>query len=147
VTASATKLLVLTSCQSAPVEPFGGTDDFAVSDTALVYTAKDSELLEAAHTKQNIYIVDLKDGSKPKELTSGKQGATHAPAFSHAGDKVAWLELAKDGYESDQWVAARTASGCSLNRLPVPRSSYTTSPRMSASLSRSSGTARRVRFT
>jgi Tol biopolymer transport system component len=51
-----------------------------------------------------IYIVDLKDGSEPKELSSGKQGNTYAPTFSYAGDKVAWLELAEDGYDADRFV-------------------------------------------
>lgn len=49
-----------------------------------------------------IYIVDLEGKSKPRELTSGKQGATHAPVFSAQGDKVAWVELDLDGYESDR---------------------------------------------
>ncbi|KAI0801943.1 hypothetical protein BC629DRAFT_1591605 [Irpex lacteus] len=86
----------------APVMPFGGTDDFDVSATHVVYTAKDPDLPKAWHTKQNIYIVALDGKSKPKELTSGKQGATHAPVFSQKGDKVAWIELDEDGYESDR---------------------------------------------
>ncbi|KAH7925143.1 alpha/beta-hydrolase, partial [Leucogyrophana mollusca] len=84
---------------SSPVEPFGGTDDFDISNSHIVYTAKDPKLPKAWHTKQNIYYVDFK-GSKTIELTSGKQGATHAPVFSGQGDKVAWLELDKDGDES-----------------------------------------------
>ncbi|KAG2010138.1 dipeptidyl-peptidase 5 [Coprinopsis cinerea AmutBmut pab1-1] len=86
----------------SPVEPFGGTDDFDVSNTHILYTAKDPELPEAWHTKQNVYIVDIEGVSSPKELTSGKQGATHSPVFSTSGTKVAWLELDKDGYESDR---------------------------------------------
>jgi hypothetical protein len=35
----------------APVEPFGGTDDYAVSDKYVVYTTKAPGLPEAAHTK------------------------------------------------------------------------------------------------
>ena len=56
----------------------------------------------AMHTRQNVYIVPLKGGGKPKHLTTGKQGATHSPAISHSGEKVVWLELALDGYESDR---------------------------------------------
>jgi hypothetical protein len=48
------EFFALTSAQSCPVEPFGGTDDFAVSDTALVYTTKDTKLPEAMHTKQDV---------------------------------------------------------------------------------------------
>jgi hypothetical protein len=53
-------------------------------------------------TLPQVYLVDIK-GNKPRELTSGKQGATHNPVFNTQGDKVAWLELDKDGYESDRF--------------------------------------------
>ncbi|KAI8986222.1 alpha/beta-hydrolase [Trametes punicea] len=86
----------------APVEPFGGTDDFDVSDSHVIYTTKDPKLPKAWHTKQNIYIVDIEGKSSPKELTSGKQGATHNPVFNTAGDKAAWIELDQDGHESDR---------------------------------------------
>ncbi|KAG5648332.1 hypothetical protein DXG03_004904 [Asterophora parasitica] len=87
---------------SSPVEPFGGTDDFDVSGDQVVYTTKDPELDDAWHTKQNVYIVDIKGAQKPRELTSGKQGAIHSPVLSPRADKAAWLELDKDGYESDR---------------------------------------------
>lgn len=84
-----------------------------------MYTTKDPLLPEAWHTKQNVrsqryvamciclryqqvYIVDIRGHNKPRELTSGKQGATHSPVFNKQGDKVAWLELDEDGYESDR---------------------------------------------
>ncbi|KAG7442969.1 alpha/beta-hydrolase [Guyanagaster necrorhizus] len=86
---------------SCPVEPFGGTDDFDISTSQVVYTAKDPDLPPAWHTKQNVYIIDIL-GGKPRELTSGKQGATHNPVFNKDGSKVAWLELDLDGYESDR---------------------------------------------
>jgi dipeptidyl aminopeptidase/acylaminoacyl peptidase len=87
---------------STPVEPFGGSDDFDVSDKRIVYTSKDPLLPEAMHTKQNIYIADLEGSEGPKELTSGSQGATHNPVLNSRGDKVAWLELDKDGAEADR---------------------------------------------
>ncbi|KXN88269.1 Dipeptidyl-peptidase 5 [Leucoagaricus sp. SymC.cos] len=86
----------------SPVEPFGGTDDFDVSAKHIVYTAKDPQLPEAWHTKQNVYIVDIMGHTRPRELTSGKQGATHNPVFNKQGTKVAWIELDEDGYESDR---------------------------------------------
>ena len=52
-----------------------------------------------------MYLVDLTGGQKPRELTSGKQGATRNPVFNAQGDKVAWVELDEDGYESDRSVA------------------------------------------
>ncbi|KAF8158405.1 Alpha/Beta hydrolase protein [Crassisporium funariophilum] len=86
----------------SPVEPFGGNDDFDISATHILYTTKDPQLPEAWHTKQNVYTVPIDGREKPTELTSGKQGAVHSPVFNTKGDKVAWLQLDKDGYESDR---------------------------------------------
>jgi dipeptidyl aminopeptidase/acylaminoacyl peptidase len=85
-----------------PVEPFGGTDDFDVSSTHIVYTAKDPDVSETTHTRQNVYIVPLKGESAPRELTTKEHGAIHSVIVSPQGDKVAWLQLAEDGYESDR---------------------------------------------
>jgi Tol biopolymer transport system component len=87
----------------------------------VVYTSKDPSLPEGWHTKQNVrpelYIVENTHsssfpqvylvgigGGKPKELTDGYQGATHSPVFNPKGNKVAWLELDRDGYESDRFA-------------------------------------------
>lgn len=52
-----------------------------------------------------VFVVDFAAETKPRVLTSGEQGATHSPAFSHDGNKVAWLELDEDGYEADRRVS------------------------------------------
>ncbi|KAG2757920.1 alpha beta-hydrolase [Suillus brevipes Sb2] len=85
---------------SSPVEPFGEAGDYDISKTHVIFTAKDPQLPRAMHTRQNIYLVPH-DGNDLRQLTSGIQGATRSPVFSPSGDKVAWLELALDGYESD----------------------------------------------
>ena len=98
-------LIFSTDCvnQSSPVEPFGGTDDFDVSNAKVIYTTKDPELPVAWHTRQNVYLVDIL-GGKPKELTGGDHGAVHSPVLSSDGKKAAWLQLDKDGYEADRYV-------------------------------------------
>ncbi|KAH0586242.1 Dipeptidyl-peptidase 5 [Termitomyces sp. J132] len=89
---------------SSPVEPFGGTDDFDISRDQVVYTTLDPGLKNeyAWHTKQNVYITDIRGKSEPRELTSSMQGATHSPVLNVQGTQVAWLELDEDGYESDR---------------------------------------------
>ncbi|KAG8785786.1 hypothetical protein FRC12_017181 [Ceratobasidium sp. 428] len=93
---------------STPVEPFGGAEDFDVSNTHVVYTTKDPEIPEATHTRQNVYLAPLRPGPPGPdvgltvELTGGTQGATHNPVFSKDGKKIAWTEMARDGYESDR---------------------------------------------
>lgn len=61
-------------------------------------------LISILKNNAQVYIVDIDGTGKPKELTSGKQGATHSPIFNSQGTKVAWLELDQDGYESDRSV-------------------------------------------
>ncbi|KIJ54988.1 hypothetical protein M422DRAFT_64146 [Sphaerobolus stellatus SS14] len=85
-----------------PVEPFGGPSSFDISATHIAYTAKDPELPVALHTRQNVYIVSLKGGEKPRQLTSGSQGATDSPVFGANGKFVAWTEMPVDKYESDR---------------------------------------------
>ncbi|KAF7365063.1 Dipeptidyl-peptidase 5 [Mycena venus] len=87
---------------SCPVEPFGGTDDFSVAGTTVLYTTKDATLPKAWHTKQDVFLVSTSSPGNPRELTSGKQGATRSPVLNSDATKAAWLELAKDGYESDK---------------------------------------------
>lgn len=86
----------------SPVEPFGGTDDFDVSQNQVIYTTKDPVLPEAWHTKQNVYIIGINGENRRKELTSGKQGAIHSPVLNTQSTMAAWLELDEDGYESDR---------------------------------------------
>ncbi|EJF57217.1 hypothetical protein DICSQDRAFT_174168 [Dichomitus squalens LYAD-421 SS1] len=76
----------------APVEPFGGTDDFDVSDSHVIYTAKDPQHPKAWHNKQN---------ASPS-IWIWKHGATHSPVFNTAGNKAAWTQLDRDCHESDR---------------------------------------------
>ncbi|KAN0065808.1 Dipeptidyl-peptidase 5 [Thecaphora frezii] len=88
----------------SPVKPFGGADDFAVSDKFVAWTAKDPELPLAWHTKQNIYIAPLKGGEPPRKVSSGEHGWAGSPAFSPDGKTLAWLQMRKDGFESDRRI-------------------------------------------
>jgi dipeptidyl aminopeptidase/acylaminoacyl peptidase len=88
----------------APVPPFGDEGDYSVSETHVVFTSKDPKLSPSWHTKQNIYMVSIKGDAPPVELTKGKHGATSSPTFSPDGKRVAWLQMARDGYESDRRV-------------------------------------------
>jgi len=64
-----------------------------------------------------IYITDINGGDNPRQLTHGKQGATHNPVFNAQGDKVAWLELDLDGYEADRYARSLIISHLSLRLL------------------------------
>ena len=36
------------------MEPFGGTDNFDISEELVVYTTKDTEIEQPTHTRQNV---------------------------------------------------------------------------------------------
>ena len=73
-----------------------------------------------------VYLVDIRGGDKPTELTSGKHGATHSPVLSKQGDKAAWLQLDKDGAEADRSVQYAHPCFCILTHCAGLRSSSTT---------------------
>jgi dipeptidyl aminopeptidase/acylaminoacyl peptidase len=100
---------------SSPIEPFGGTDHFDISQSGLVFTAKDPNLNPALHTKTNVYLIAKVGGPEDcmwSNLSSlpqlqkvelfGFDGASTSPVFSPDGKQVAFLSMKTDGYESDK---------------------------------------------
>jgi len=86
----------------SPIEPFGGTDHFDISNLGLVFTAKDPELNPATHTKTNVYLIQsssfwdlsVSATSKPEKIEIyGFDGASTSPVFSPCGKKFAFLSM------------------------------------------------------
>lgn len=93
---------------SSPVPPFGGTGDFDVSSSGLVFVAKDPELDPAIYTKTNLYYIPLRTFTEPEPPsprlveTPGLEGYSNSPVFSHCGRKVAFTRMRSKQYESDK---------------------------------------------
>jgi dipeptidyl aminopeptidase/acylaminoacyl peptidase len=93
---------------SSPVPPFGGTGDFDISESGLVFVAKDPELDPALYTKTDLYFIPLKTfaESKPPSpqivKTPGLEGYSNGPVFSRCGKKVAFTRMKSKQYESDK---------------------------------------------
>lgn len=96
-----------------PIAPFGGADHFDIGRDGLVIVAKDPDLNPATHTKCNAYWIekeDLMDLSEPRPIKieiPGFEGAATSPVIAPVipGTKFrlfAFLQMATDGYESDQ---------------------------------------------
>ncbi|KAF4122441.1 WD40-like Beta Propeller Repeat [Geosmithia morbida] len=102
-----TNLLTGTGLES-PVPPFGGTADFDISSTGIVFVAKDPELNPARFTKTDLYYIPIEEGAlkKPVEprivTTEGLRGYSMSPSFSRDGTKVAFTRMKSDKYESDR---------------------------------------------
>lgn len=92
----------------SPVPPFGGTGDFDISPTGLIFVAKDPELNPALYTKTDLYYVPLKTFTEEQPPspqiveTPGLEGYTNSPVFSHCGRKVAFTRMCSKQYESDK---------------------------------------------
>lgn len=86
-----------------PQKPFGGEEDFTFSpdSKSVVYVAKKKFGTEyAVSTNTDLYQYDIASG-KTTNLTEGMMGYDILPAFSPGGS-LAWISMARDGYESDK---------------------------------------------
>ncbi len=103
----------------SPQKPFGGAEDFVFSKDSktIVYVCKKKKGKDYAQsTNTDLYAYDIGEG-KTRNLTQGMMGYDLAPAFSPDGSKIAWLSMARDGYESDKndIVIMDWVSGAKMN--------------------------------
>ncbi len=86
-----------------PQKPFGGSEDYIWSPdgTKVLYVTKKKEgTLYAISTNTDIYEYDIATATT-KNLTEKNKGYDTQPAFSKDG-QLAWLQMKRDGYESDK---------------------------------------------
>ena len=86
-----------------PQKPFGGSEDYiwgADGKTVLYVTKKMSGTAYAKSTNSDIYEYNLKT-KKTINLTKDNLGYDTQPAYSSDGT-LAWLQMKRDGYESDK---------------------------------------------
>ena len=86
-----------------PQMPFGGEEDFIWSpegDAVLYVTKKLFGTEYAVSTNTDIYRFDI-TSAQTTNLTEGNMGYDTNPAFSSTGT-LAWLQMKRDGYESDK---------------------------------------------
>ncbi len=88
-----------------PSKPFGGPEEitFTPDGKELIFTARNVGRQEAWSTDFDLYRVAV-DGSKaPKCITKKNQAWDSGPVFSPDGKTMAYLAMAKPGYESDRF--------------------------------------------
>lgn len=86
-----------------PQKPFGGNEDYIWSPdgSKVIYVCKPkSGTAYTLSTNTDLFEYDLKTG-KTVNITAANKGYDIAPAFSHNG-VLAWLQMKRDGYESDK---------------------------------------------
>ena len=87
-----------------PSKPFGGPEEikFTPDGKAVVFTARDVGREEPWSTDFDLYLSPI-DGSKPPECLTEKNKAWDTnPVFSPDGKTLAYLAMARPGYEADR---------------------------------------------
>jgi len=86
-----------------PTEPFGGAEqlDWAPDSRHIAYSCRKKVGIEYAFsTNTEIYIYDIVTGETKAVTTGG--GYDTDPCWSPDGKHLAWISMARDGYEADQ---------------------------------------------
>ena len=92
----------------SPIPPFGGAGHFDLSKKGIAFVAKDPTLNPATNTKCIFYYLPIPSftaasSSEPKAVqVEGFEGACTSPVFSPNGQAAAFLQMKKNGYESDK---------------------------------------------
>jgi dipeptidyl aminopeptidase/acylaminoacyl peptidase len=90
---------------NVPTMPFGGLEDlaWAPDGSGLYFVAREADAAEPTSTDLDIYFSDL-SGAAPRVLTGANEAHDSAPAPSPDGKTLAYLAMARPGYESDRMV-------------------------------------------
>ncbi|WP_456422202.1 alpha/beta fold hydrolase [Lutibacter sp.] len=99
-----------------PQKPFGGSEDYIWSPDSkniLYVTKKLSGTSYATSTNTDIYKYNL-ISKKTINLTAENKGYDTNPAFSSKG-QLAWLQMKRDGYESDKNDIVVKINGKTIN--------------------------------
>ena len=113
----------------SPLQPMGSSSEIAWSPDGdwLVYPSKKMNGTQSAvSTNSDLYAYHLPSG-KTQNLTESNPGYDTDPIFSPDGQHLAWLSMARDGYEADlNRVALMEWSTRSLRYLntELDRSAY-----------------------
>ncbi|MEM6266516.1 MAG: S9 family peptidase [Pseudomonadota bacterium] len=90
---------------NTPTMPFGGSEDiaWAPGGDGIYFVAREANADEPSSTDLDIYFSDL-SGAAPVELTANNRALDAVPAPSPDGRYLAYLAMARPGYESDRQV-------------------------------------------
>lgn len=89
----------------APLKPFGGMEqiNFSPDGNQIVYTSKKlNGKAYAFSTNSELYIYNINKNSTTCLTEKGYDGYDNEAIYSEDGDKLAWLSMATNGFESDK---------------------------------------------
>ena len=87
----------------APSRPFGGAEEFTFSPDGrtVVFTARDGGREEPWSTDFDLYQVPVDGSQTPRNLTDANPAWDTQPVFSPDGKTLAYLAMARPGFEAD----------------------------------------------
>ncbi|MBN2011796.1 S9 family peptidase [candidate division KSB1 bacterium] len=88
-----------------PSKPFGGTEEitFTPDGKSIVFTAKDVGRSEAWSTDYDLYVASIDGSTPPRCITASNEAWDIGPVFSPDGKTLAYLAMARPGYEADRY--------------------------------------------
>ncbi|MHC4496415.1 MAG: S9 family peptidase [Planctomycetota bacterium] len=87
-----------------PSKPFGGPEEitFTPDGKGVIFSARDVGAEESWSTDFDLYLASVDGSGQPKCLTEKNKAWDTNPVFSPDGKTLAYLAMAKPGYESDR---------------------------------------------
>jgi dipeptidyl aminopeptidase/acylaminoacyl peptidase len=88
----------------APPKPFGGLEEVTIAPDgrSVVFTAKANGRDAAWSTNTDLWTVPTDGSIGPRSLTAANPAEDSQPTFSPDGSKLAYLAMARPGFESDR---------------------------------------------
>jgi len=88
-----------------PSKPFGGMEEIAFTpdSRSVVFSARDAGREEPWSTNFDLYRVPADGSARPSNLTAANKAWDTQPVFSPDGKTLAYLAMARPGYEADRY--------------------------------------------
>ncbi len=89
----------------SPSKPFGGSEEFTFTPDgrSVVFTARLAGAREPWSTDFDLYVVPIQGSGAPSLITLDNRAWDTGPVFSPDGRTLAYLAMARPGYESDRF--------------------------------------------
>ncbi|MHC4431905.1 MAG: dipeptidyl-peptidase 5, partial [Planctomycetota bacterium] len=87
-----------------PSKPFGGPEEitFTPDGQSIIFSARDAGAEESWSTDFDLYLASVDGSGRPRCLTEKNKAWDTNPVFSPDGKVLAYLAMARAGYESDR---------------------------------------------